>query len=447
VYDVCKTTGQPISKCPHPEKHVFKAIAHVKGTKNQRRTWVIDTRDRKIAERKALEFREEASKKSFKSPKEKITEYDKREDVQNQDQPILLIHTFSRFLAWLQNEQVPFHLQRERSPEHIKDYERAFILCTQCLKENGEDMETFTIQEINDHTVGKIYATLENRGFSGRTINKYIGFMKTLCSWYNNEFNVQLKNYFKKGPKRNETPPERESISDNEFEDMLELVTLENGRIEYPNGIKPKRNLFRPWLKNAFKIGHETGGRREEIITLRWSDIKERNGIPYIKVEDFKSNRIKNRIKPEEKRYKILPITSSLKKLLDEFDYEKNKGKDEYILEPQLKTRRNRVMADSMSRAFSHYYSLLGTGKKLTLKSLRKSFITAIEMQMGSELARIITGHSSARMIPEHYRDDRMIATTLYNMDLYPKESKREEDLSKIRTEKDKIKEQKSREV
>src|ERR1039457_2476229 len=72
VYDFCKETGKPISQCKYGDKHVYKAIAHVAGTDNQRRMKVLDTRDLDTAKIMAIEFQREVKSGSYQSPREKV---------------------------------------------------------------------------------------------------------------------------------------------------------------------------------------------------------------------------------------------------------------------------------------------------------------------------------------------------------------------------------------
>ncbi len=83
-----------------------------------------------------------------------------------------------------------------------------------------------------------------------------------------------------------------------------------------------------------------------------------------IKVEDFKVNKSKNLTKKEEVKYIYIPIIAPLKKLLIELGYEENKEKDMYILAPNEKMQRDSIKI-LISKAFTHYFSQLGTGKKL----------------------------------------------------------------------------------
>ena len=66
-------------------------------------------------------------------------------------------------------------------------------------------------------------------------------------------------------------------------------------------------------------------------------------------------------------------------------------------------------MMDFMSKAFTHYYAQLNTGKKLTFYDLRKTYISHLYASHGKD-ARIITGHSGDEVMLNHYIDGRVVA-------------------------------------
>lgn len=446
VSDICKSSGKPLSQCKNGEKHVFKVIVHVPGTKNQRRTKKLETRDPNEATKQAIEFEKEVKSGDYQSPKEKAQKQESKKPDQNENKPFLLIHALARYLGWLNNEAVPEHQMKMRTQEHIKDVERALKSLAVCLKENGYNLESTTMDEINDDMVGKVFSYLKKRNFAPRTFNKYLSFYTSFLSWYSEENDYPIRNYFKK-VKRKNLNPMPEAITQREYEDLLAKITPENGIKEYDNGVKPMRNQFRDWLANGIKLGLETGRRREEIINLKWKDIKESEGYLYIKVEDYKVNRIQNRISQEEKKFIFVPVTDSLRKLLDELGYYIYKGMDTFILAPDIKISRGRVMSDILSRGFTHYYDQLNTGRKLTFKCLRKTYITNLEIFMGGGNTKAITGHSNDQVIERSYIDRKEMAKAAQGYSVFSKEEGRDHQLKDIRTTTKRKTEQKDLEV
>ena len=436
--EFCNVSGKSLKQCIHGDKHVFKVYVHVPGTKNQRKTKKLETRDLNEAIIQAIEFEKEVKSSTHRIEEnkeenkiEKIPEI--KNEVQMKNKPYLLIHAIARYIGFLHNEGVPAHFFRERSTEHLKDIERAFKRLVESLKNSGYNLGTLSVEDFNDEMVGKIYSYLKERDFANRTFNKHFSYYTSFLKWYAEEYNYPFRNWFKRANRMNINPKPK-AINHTEYEALLKQITPENGIKEYKDGVKPIRSVYRPWLANGIRLALETGLRREEVINLKWSNIQESEGVQLIKVENYKVNRIQNRIKSEEKKFNEIPITDSLSKLLDELGYEKNANTDNYILAPDIKISRGRVMSDILSRGFSHYYDQLNTGRKLTFKCLRKTYITHLEIFMGKGNTKTITGHSNDQVIQRNYIDKTEIAKAARNFNVFSTESERAIDLKEIRT-------------
>jgi hypothetical protein len=61
-----------------------------------------------------------------------------------------------------------------------------------------------------------------------------------------------------------------------------------------------------------------------------------------------------------------------------------------------------------MNKGFSLYYKQLKTGRNLTFKCLRKTYITHLALSLGLN-ARVITRHSGDDVLIKHYLDRRLI--------------------------------------
>lgn len=446
VYDVCKKTGKPLTQCPHGDRHRFKLIEYIPGEKYQRVTKNLETRDIDEAISEAIKFRREVKSGVYQSSRKK----DQKQEESKMDQipniPFLLKNATSRYIGWLRNEEVPAQFVKTRTREHVSDVNRALEFWTKCIAKNGYREETTTIEDINNKMVGIVFQALENRGFAPRTFNKYMSYYTSFLTWYAEEFDTPIRNYFEKVKRKNLTP-RPEAISYREYESLLAITTPENGIKEYKDGKKPTRNLYRPWLVAGFRLGLETGRRREEIANLRWKDIIESDGDLYIEVEDYKINRIQNRISDEEKKYNYIPVTHQLKKLLDELGYHIYKGMDAFILAPDIKISRGKVMSDVLSRGFSHFYDQLNTGTKLTFKCLRKTFITHLEIFMHGGDIKAITGHTNDQTIKRSYLDKREMAKAAQGFSVFSKDEERDHQLEEIRSNPDRHTAEKDLEV
>ena len=97
--------------------------------------------------------------------------------------------------------------------------------------------------------------------------------------------------------------------------------------------------------------------------------------------------------------------------------YEENKVKDIYILAPDEKMQRD-SRKDLISKAFTHYFNQLGTGKKVELYDLRKTYISHLYATYG-EKARILTKHSGMDVMFNHYIDQEVIAQVASDFEFF----------------------------
>jgi integrase len=402
---------------------------HVPGTDNARRTKKLETRDVNEAIKQAMDF-----EKNVKAENNKIVvtrqegKHDEKDNI-----PYLLVHAIARYSAWLRNENVPEHLQQERSEDYVQDIERKLKLLIQCLDHKGYDLNSFRVDQINNETVGHVFSFLKNeRNFSARTFNKHFSYYTSFLKWFTEEY-YPVKSWFMRVDKM-PTGSDPEAITKDEYEALLNKVTPENGIEKYDTGVKEVRNFYRPFLKRAFSLALLTGARREELIKMKFNCIKrDEENRGHIRIEDFKINHIQKRKTEKDKKYKKIPLTKSLCELLDEMGYKDFKGTDNYILAPEIKSR-GEAMCDLLSRSFTHYYKQLNTGRHLTFKSFRKAYITALSVYTRGANVMDYTGHKNERTIEQHYKDKSVIAKSLWDFEVFSAESERNNELEQVRS-------------
>jgi integrase len=289
---------------------------------------------------------------------------------------------------------------------------------------------------INDRMVGELFRYLEERKFANRTFNKHLTYYTSFLKWYSEEFDIPLKNWFD-GKRINRKPVHHnpQSISREEFEALMNKVTLETKRMELGNSLKHKLDIYLP---DGFLLALETGRRREEVVMLKHNEIAtEKDGTPlYIKIEDYKVNRIQKHSNEESKSYIYIPVTDSLHKLLLKLGYEENKGTDKYILAPEIIENREKRLANALSEGFTRYYKQLNTGRELTFKCLRKNYLTSLSIYMRQGIdIKEISGHSTNAVLDEHYFVKKEIAKSLRKFKVFSNELERGEELEEIRNE------------
>ena len=312
-------------------------------------------------------------------------------------------------MGFLNNVNVPRHKQKERDQKYLGKFDLLFEQYKEALEINGIDWKILKFMEVNDDMIGFIHDFfLNTKGYSNKTYNNNMGLLSAFTSHIINRFNLLYKNPFLGVPDMIVTPKST-SIRENEFVKLLELVTPENGiqmKTLKTRKNQKKTNHYKPWLKFAFLLGLYTGGRSEDIVELKWLDVilQEDGKFDTLKTIDYKiDNANSNRTSNEERVVKHFAITQELGELLIEMGYEKYKGTDKYIIASDDCLKRSNI-AGIISRSFSHYYSQLNTGKMITFRNLRKTFMTSALREFGVA-STALTNHANISMTNKHYYD------------------------------------------
>ena len=137
--------------------------------------------------------------------------------------------------------------------------------------------------------------------------------------------------------------------------------------------------MYKPYLVQGFKLFLLTGGRREDVVELRWCDM-------LVTIEDVRffkiANKKVNRIRKTEEYNKYVPINEDLFELLLEMGFEAKKNTDDYILFSERNVKAKTIM-DALSKSFSHYVKESGIQKDVSLNNIRKTYITWMHRAMG----------------------------------------------------------------
>jgi integrase len=164
--------------------------------------------------------------------------------------------------------------------------------------------------------------------------------------------------------------------------------------------------MYRDYLKFGYKLFLLTGGRREEVVDLKWSNIYYLGDTYFFMIENKKVDR-NNNIKGEF--YKYIPINSDLFDLLLDMGYEEKKTSGDFILCPNRNESLSTMM-NVLSKSFTFYKNKAGIKKNISLKHLRKTYISWVNQVMGGD-TRILTSHSSDSVLKEHYLDPTILNT------------------------------------
>lgn len=246
-------------------------------------------------------------------------------------------------------------------------------------------------------------ALLNKRKLKNKSYNNIMSALRIFTGHIIKEFKLSYSSPFE-GVNKRHVNYKVISVSKKNFYALLEVVTPENGIKTLSTG--ERKNLYKDWLINSFWLGLFTGGRRDAVVNVKWSDIRvDENKIPYsIDISDYKYNRAKSDVVSEdEKKVDEIIIYPEFYQYLLKLGFEQHMGSERYILAPES-TMKRETMKDVISKAFAHYAQIINPDQKLEFKHLRKTFSTAAYRQFGKE-ANVLTGHKGMRVVEDHYLD------------------------------------------
>ncbi len=99
-------------------------------------------------------------------------------------------------------------------------------------------------------------------------------------------------------------------------------MCYDNGWVTIGNKTAKRRNVYRNFLSDGIQLCLDTGGRREEVVELRWDMIHEiNNTISYIEFNNLKVERMLGDGFNDNVQTNVIPITKDLRKLLFKLGY------------------------------------------------------------------------------------------------------------------------------
>ncbi len=387
----CNKCNKDNPDCNHFDTHQYRIRLHVPGTKNKVKVKSFDTRDYDEAVKLAIDFKKEMTITNFHSIIQVIT----GNDFSIRDGILL-------FNDYLEGNHRLAHMKKHVSKGHREETIRYCILFADSLSKRAE-ITTLRPQQVTQTDVSNFYKSLETK-YHPKTFNNCIHALRALFNYFINNEGIDMKNPFstcvlKKLPKRNP-----KTLTKEEFDMILNAVDSASKYKISPNAKRQKISMYKPYLKEAFKLFLLTGGRREEIINLRWSDIVMTiNGTLVFQLHNLKVERISKK----QEIYKYIPIGKDLLDVLKELGYTEKLKSDDYILCPD-RTQNSLQFMNSLSRGFTHYKEAAGIDKDISLHHLRKTYITWVNYYMHKETA-LLTSHAGQKVLDNHYIDKRVI--------------------------------------
>ena len=393
----CKKCRQNNTGCKHYEDQYYRLMVHVPGSKGNTKSKILKSRNYDDALIESINF-----KKSLSS-----NQYEDFESVE-----MTLLNGFIIYNRYINGEHDIKQYQKPlNTPEYIKEQVRAikeFIKKIQEFRKRSSN--EILITDINKEDISKYYGYCENK-FQPKTFNKRITELKRFFQYFIDCEDVEMKNPFNNVVKKRLVKKEPKVIPMDDFSRIIDSIEITDPLKKVGKEIK---NMYRPYLRNGFLLLLYTGGRFEDVVNMKWSDIKKEGDTEYFFVKNHKVNRLKKlkgltKEDNEEISYKMFTIFPEFMNLLIELGYEENKDEDSYVLNPNSNIKR-KTLSNQLSKSFSHYRDNAGISKDISLKNLRKTHITKL-YEIVKEDTRLVTDHTTDKVLREHYVDKQTLNT------------------------------------
>jgi integrase len=396
----CTTCCRDNPSCKHYNKHVYRIRLHVKGSTKAVRSKTLSTRDYDQAVDEAIAFRKEMIKCDFKFKDKKMASGIK---IVNHT----LVTAILKYDQYLAGKHEFVHLRKFVSDSHRKEIVRFCVYFADAVKKT-DDITKLPIGVISQQHVASFYQWSEER-FAPKTFNKVMSSLKSFFRFLIDVEKIKMDNPFAMYITKGAIKRQVQTLSKEEFINILNAIDLADPIAYLGKGVK--KNMYYPYLKNAFRLFLLTGGRREEIVELKWSDIM-------VTVQHVRFFQVANR-KVEKQRIaknstlttsnKYFPINADLQTLLNELGFEKYKGENQYILCPDRTVSTTTIM-NWISAAFTHYRKAANIEKEVSLDELRKTYLTWMNVVMNSD-TKVLSSHTSDSVLQTHYYDPKILST------------------------------------
>lgn len=389
----CKTCRTHNPKCKHYDRQVYNVRIHVPGTKHQVKCKNLVAENYNDAVIECIEFEKELKQYGFENPN--LIYSDTLNDYNIADAII-------KFREFMSGESKYAHLKKNLSQDHIDESIRFCWLFVEniALRKN---IKLIRPTDIKPEDVSNFYVFASKR-YSASTFNKCLNTLRRFFEFFIEIENMEMKNPFRNFVSKVVTPPNIDTITEEEFNLILEAVDT-CSPIQILDGKTKNKNRFRPFLKNGFKLFLLTGGRREEVVNLKWSDIfSTSQGVKLFIIDNQKVNKIK---KDSIIRKKYIGINADLENFLIELGMNEKMGRDEYILYPDRKSTTKSIMND-LSKGFSHFKNMARIDKNISLSNLRKTYLTWHHQVLGSDTG-LVSSHSTTQVLEKYYLDPKVL--------------------------------------
>ena len=388
----CRTCRIDNPKCSHHDRIIYRVRVHVPGTDKDIKSKMLSATNYEDAVAETIEFEKELKSNGYETIKPKADE----------GNDYSVTGAIMKFDYYLRGESEYAHLRKNVTKGHIDEMFRFCRFFANSLKQKN-DIRRMRIADVSQHDVADFYIWADEH-YAPKTFNKCLAGLKGFFDFLIEVEEVEMKNPFRKYVRKFVPQSDIMTINKDEFESIIQAVDNYTPYCVL-GGKGERKNLYRPYLKDGFKLFLLSGGRREEVVGLKWNNIFESdNKIKFFRIKNLKVTRIMKK----ETIYKYIPITDDLFDFLNELGYEEKRNSDEYILCPD-RFETPKTMMDVLSKSFTHYRIGAGIEKDISLKHLRKTYITWVNNELGIDTGLITS--STNGVLEKFYLDPKILTT------------------------------------
>ncbi len=389
----CRTCRVDNCKCKHFDRQVYRVRIHVPGTRNSTKSYYLEAENYNDAVIECALIEKELIQNGF----EKINQIDS-ESLTDYS----IVDAVVKYREYMSGESKYAHLKKNISQGHIDECVR---FCWKFLENVSllKNVNRMRPSDIKIEDVSNFYIWAEEN-YSSKTFNKCFIAVRAFFEFLIEVENIEIKNPFRKFTPKLVNAPNIDIITEDEFNRILSAVDTFNPIIKL--GGKGKiENRYKPFLKDGFKLFLLTGGRREEVVDLKWSDIYcTPQGVKLFIIDNLKVNRIK---KDNKDRKKYIAINVDLEEFLIELGMNEKIGKNEYILLPE-RDRSTKTLMNDLSKGFTHFKIGAGITKDISLSNLRKTYLTWHHQILGDDTG-LVSSHSTTQVLEKYYLDPKVL--------------------------------------
>ena len=235
-----------------------------------------------------------------------------------------------KYRMYLNGDSEYQQYNKNLTPKYIRETIGFLVQFHDSVRENRK-IEWIKPPQINRADVSYFFGKIKEK-YHPKSVNNIIQSLTTFFNFLIDKEDIVMKNYFKECASLPVPKKTIKTIEKEDFEAILNAVDTYHPILVQNNG--NKINLYQTWMKDAFRLFLLAGGRREEIIYLRWSDIFTlKNGTKFFMIGNLKANRIQ---KTDKEFVKYIPIGADLEKVLMDMGMDiKNTLKNELLTQPK----------------------------------------------------------------------------------------------------------------